>query len=343
MSADQNLEAFSEIVERNGRAIMDRAVNQIVESTYDAGLVSSAVKYHVKFLNHVLPLVPALMTLSCEAVGGKKEAPIGVGAALTLLVEAANIHDDIIDQTLVKHKRKTTFGKYGQNVTVLAGDFLLFQASQMLSKECNALPVSQSKTILDLTSESLAKISKSAAKEAQMQKRFDVLPQDYLEIVKLRASVPQVHCMVGAILGGATDTMVSALGSFGENYGVVGTIFDEFMDLFDYDKFNARLIKECLPLPLMYVLKDKALKNNLLHIIEDSKVDQIGHANVIQLAMASEKVKELVGKQIIIVDKTIDLVQDSIKNNAGDDLSKLLIALRGLICNMDEFTNRKIE
>lgn len=114
MSADQDIQMFSEIVEQSGRAIMDRAVKQILESNSDAGIVSSAVKYHVKFLSHVLPLVPALMTLSCEAAGGKKETPIGIGAALTLLVEAANIHDDIIDQTLVKHERKTTFGKYGK-------------------------------------------------------------------------------------------------------------------------------------------------------------------------------------------------------------------------------------
>ena len=123
-----NIDAFTGIIEKHGRAMMEKAVEQVLDSNYESGVVSSASKYHVKFLRNVLPTVPALMTLSCEGAGGKKEKPIGIGAALTLFVEAANIHDDIIDQTIIKHNRKTTFGKFGTDITLLAGDFLLVQA-----------------------------------------------------------------------------------------------------------------------------------------------------------------------------------------------------------------------
>jgi geranylgeranyl pyrophosphate synthase len=283
------------------------------------------------------------MTLSCEAVGGKKEAPIGIGAALTLLVEAANIHDDIIDQTLVKNKRKTTFGKYGQNVTVLAGDFLLFQASQLLSNECNALLVNQSKTILDLTSESLAKISKSAAKEAQMQKRFDVLPQDYLEIVKLRASVPQVHCMIGGILGGGTDSMVDCLGLYGKNYGVVGTVIDEFMDLYDYTKFSNRLRDEVVPLPVLCALQDLNVKAEILFLIKNYEMNQTDHNRLVRSVLSSVKVKKVQKEIAVLPQRSIAEVQKTLReNNAQENLVTIQSMVKDLLCNIDDFTSLEL-
>ena len=88
-----SLDIFADIIEKHGRAVMQKVVKQTLDSKYDAGDVSCATKYHARFLTKVLPVFPALITLSCEAVGGKIEKSLGVGAALTLFVEAANIHE----------------------------------------------------------------------------------------------------------------------------------------------------------------------------------------------------------------------------------------------------------
>jgi geranylgeranyl pyrophosphate synthase len=337
------MDFFQEIIEQHGRAVMQRAVEQILDSDYDAGPVSSAVKHHVKFLPHVLPLVPALMTLSCEAVGGKKETPVGIGASLTLLVEAANIHDDIIDQTLIKHKRKTVFGKFGTGITLLAGDFLLYQASQSLYKECNTLPDEQKEMILDLTFTSLAKISKSAAKETKMQKRFDVPPKDYLEIVRLRASVPEAHCMIGGILGGGSKSMVASLGVYGRNYGIVGTVIDEFMDLYDYTKFSNRLRDEVVPLPVLCALQDSKIKTEIFPLIEGFKVDPIDHSRIVSAVLASDNVKKLQKELLVLPTKSNLSLQETIReNNAKGNLLTIQMVIRGLLCNIGEFTNLTI-
>ena len=47
-------------------------------------------------------LHPTLIALSCEAVGGKKELTVKMGAAVVLLAGAADIHDDIMDKSLRK-------------------------------------------------------------------------------------------------------------------------------------------------------------------------------------------------------------------------------------------------
>jgi geranylgeranyl pyrophosphate synthase len=333
MSADQDIEAFSEIVERNGRAIMEKAISSVLGSNYDAGKASQAAKHHTAFLSRVAPVFPALVNLSYEAAGKGTYKPTGAGAALTMFVEAANIHDDIIDQTAVKHKRKTAYGKYGADTSILAGDLLLVKASLTLYKECEVLLDQKRDQVVELTFGSLVEISKSAAQEALMHRKLDVTPKSYLEVVRLRAAVPEVHCKIGAIFGGATEEIVYVLGCYGRTYGVVGTVLDEFMDLLDFDKFNARLSKECLPLPLMSALQDKTLQTNILPKISGFSVSKADHAQTVQLVMASNRVKKLKEDTVAAADKTIQEIQGLIENNAGKDLSKLLKILRGLICN----------
>ena len=110
---------------------------------------------------------------------------------MTLFVEAANIHDDIIDQTIIKHKRKTTFGKYGTDITLLAGDVLLVQAALSLFKECELLTTEQKNKILELTFQALIKICKSASKESKMRRKIERYPKRLPSIVRLRAAVPE--------------------------------------------------------------------------------------------------------------------------------------------------------
>ena len=75
------LDIFKDIIEKNGRSIMDRAIGQVLSCNSDGGEISVASKYHLEALHEVLPVFPALTAISCEAAGGKKEMVVGVGAA----------------------------------------------------------------------------------------------------------------------------------------------------------------------------------------------------------------------------------------------------------------------
>ncbi|MGD6851095.1 MAG: polyprenyl synthetase family protein [Candidatus Bathyarchaeia archaeon] len=340
MSHNREFEVFSEIVERNGRVIMEKAMAEVLDADYDAGKASTAAKYHTRFLSKVAPVFPALVNLAYEVAGRGTQKPIGVGAALTLFVEAANVHDDIIDQSEIKYNRKTVYGKFGREISILAGDILLVQGAFTLYRECEGLPFEQREKIVQLTFGSLAEISKSAAREALMHRRFDILPKDYLEVVRLRAAVPEIHCRVGAILGGGTNEIVEVLGLYGRNYGIIGTILDEFLDMFDYEKFNNRLSKECLPLPILCVLQNNEIKDKILPSIKEYQVNRPDYERIIQLVMSSNEVKTLKDEQIKHVDKTFKQLHNSIENNAEKDLRNLLSIFRSLTCKVDEFTSQ---
>ncbi len=342
MTTQSEIDDFTDIIERNGRRIMENAIAQVLDSDYNAGIVSSATKYHAKFLGKVLPLFPALMTISYQASGGRELAePNGIGSALTLFIEAANIHDDIIDQTVSKNSRKTAYGKYGKDISILAGDILLVQASLSLVKACEPLPVEKKETIIRLTFQALTEISRSAAKEAGMRRRFDTLPKDYLEVVRLRSGVSKIHCMIGGILGGATESVVSCLGKYGRNYGIAGTIIDEFMDLFDYQKFSSRLRNETVPLPVLCALQDESKRENVLSLINNFETNKMDYAALIKSVMNSVEVEKLAKYTMMLTKESSQQINKCLEeSNARRDLSKLPKILEGLLSNLVEFTNQ---
>ena len=176
------MEKVKDTIEKKGRAAIEQATQEILDSPYDGGDVSSALKYFARVtLQGALPVFPALIALSCEAVGGKSEKTTSIGAALTLIAGAADIHDDIIDQSTVKYSKETVLGKFGADIALLAGDALLIQGVNLLHKECDLLPKEQKETILSLLFQAFMKISRAEAEETRLKKKRDVPPEKYFE------------------------------------------------------------------------------------------------------------------------------------------------------------------
>jgi len=325
------IEVFQNIIEKYGRNAMEKAVVEVLDSKYDCGAVSSALKYHAKFLRSVSPIFPALTSLSCEAVGGRMEKTTNIGAALTLFVEAANVHDDIIDQTTTKYGRKTVFCKFGGDVTLLAGEVLLVQGSMLLHKECEALPDEQKQAILDLTFEALIEISNSVAMETKMRGKIDIKPQDYFEVIRLRAAVPEVHCKIGGILGGGTEEVIDILGRYGRTYGIVGTIVDEFMDLLDQRKFGNRLRNECLPFPVLCALGNPMIKTEIKSFIDQFDAARKGKDKTIGLVLRSDEVQKLKKDTILLAEKELKEITNFAINAASTNLLPLLEVLNEIL------------
>ena len=92
-------------------------------------------------------LYTTLISLSCEAVGGNRNETVKLGAAIIILAGGADIHDDIIDKSTSKGSTPTVFGKFGQDIAILAGDALLFKGIYLLHEACESLPANKKQEI----------------------------------------------------------------------------------------------------------------------------------------------------------------------------------------------------
>jgi geranylgeranyl diphosphate synthase type I len=261
-----------------------------------------AVRYFMSSWEDVLH--PALLSLACEAVGGNPEATTQVGAALVLLSGGADLHDDIIDQSIVKDSKPTVFGKFGKDLTILAGDALLFKGLYELHEACEALSKNQKQSILELTKQAFFGISSAEAKETSLRRKTDSA-EEYFEMVKMKAAVGEAITKIGAIIGGGTTEEIEILGHYGKTIGILYTLRDEFVDIFELDELKNRVEKECLPLPILVTLQEAKKKDKIIKLlkreIKEKQVEQI-----VNLVIGSEETLRLKKKMQ-------DLINDEIQ------------------------------
>ena len=321
------METVKGIVEKRGRAALEQARKEILDSQYDGGAVSSALKYFARVtLKGGLPVFPALISLSCEAVGGKTEKTTSIGAALTLIAGAADIHDDIIDQSPIKYSKKTVFGKFGGNIALLAGDALLIQGSTLLQIECESLLQEQKNAILSFIPEALFEISKAEAKELHLMKNLDAPPQEYFEVIRLKAVVPEVHCKIGAILGDGNADSVQFLGSYGRAFGVASIIRDEFIDLLEYSELLNRIKNECLPLQVLHALQNPEIRNEVRMLLERKNLTKREANKIAELVLVSKQVRKLRSDLESTVNYGLDCVSFVQNKSLMKELASLLLA-----------------
>lgn len=299
------MESVKGILEKRGRKAVETAEHEVLNKFND-GAIFEALKYFMQVtLQGTLPVFPALISLSCEIAGGKTEKTVTIGAATMLMAVAADLHDDIIDQSVEKYSNLTVFGKFGRDIALLAGDKLLFQGLMLLHKECESLPREQGKSILNLTSHAFFEISQAEAMETGLWKRLDLSPQEYFMLIKKKTVVHEVHSKIGAILGGGDSRIVEKLGEYGRTFGIVSSIREEFIDLMESQELKNRVMNECPPLPMLFALQNSKIKAEILPILQSREFTEKNILRIIQTVSSTIEAQKLKNEMGLMVQKGV--------------------------------------
>ncbi|MCK4474666.1 polyprenyl synthetase family protein, partial [Candidatus Bathyarchaeota archaeon] len=214
MSSKKSMEKVKNLLEKRGRKAYEIAKEQILNEEIAYEPIREALQYFIQELWHNFQH-PALLSLTCESVGGKTENTTSIGVALILLTGAADIHDDIVDQSETKGSKPTVFGKFGIDIALLTGDALLLKGCTLLQKACECLPKKQGEAITNLVKEAFFEIGIAEAKEATFKGNWDLDPEEYLDIIRMKAAIADVTARIGAIIGGGSSDEIEALGKYG--------------------------------------------------------------------------------------------------------------------------------
>lgn len=249
-------------------------------------------------------LRPALALLSAQAVtpppdvgpSGRRSpnAPpeagtagggvIQMAAAVELIHTATLIHDDVIDDAYLRRGKATVNARWGNTLSVLAGDYLYSQAFCLLSAV-------GSPEILDLMSRTSQRVC--VGEVTQVRHRFDVDLDEatYLAIIREKtASLMAAACQGAALLTGAPAQVSAALAAFGHAFGIAFQIVDDTHDLLgDEDRFGKSLGtdlaqgKLTLPMILLRDAVDPATRRRVRELLQGNGN---GHAAAIQAIQA---------------------------------------------------------
>lgn len=171
-------------------------------------------------------LRPSLTILSAKAIKpdmtiDQEAELINLCVAVELIHSASLVHDDIIDNDLIRRGQKTLNNIYGRKIAVLAGDAFYAKAFSILLK----LPTKDAEQVI---TEVIEKMCIAEIEQAQNQ---EISKQDYLNIIEGKtAAFMSACCKLGAKVVEAKEEDIIALENFGLDFGMVYQIIDDCLD-----------------------------------------------------------------------------------------------------------------
>ncbi len=251
------------------RTDLDEIENQLSENLKPYLDLVSEVANHILFAGGKR-LRPLLLVLAAKVCGYTDNYAKSVASAMEYLHAATLLHDDIIDDAVLRRGKTVAHSVYGNAVTVLVGDFLLARALAICADSGKIKVVH---IISNLTE------NMSTGEVHQLMRKGDVtLTEDeYIEVIRRKTAVLfQAACTVSAVIAEASPEKEQALSDYGYNLGLAFQMVD---DLFDYTMDTAALGKEVgadlkegkLTLPIIQALKraDSADRDQMVKIIQN--------------------------------------------------------------------------
>ena len=189
----------------------------------DVRLVQKMTNYHIETGGKRLR---ALLTLGCAKLCGytKGGRDINLAACVELIHGATLMHDDVIDIADIRRGKKTINSIWGNQSSILVGDYLLSRCFEMMVEDGNL-------EILKLLSSTSSQIAQGEVMQLQHKSEIDMLEETYLKIISSKtAALFAAATKVGAILSNSQIKEKDALDFYGKNLGLTFQIADDTLD-----------------------------------------------------------------------------------------------------------------
>ena len=228
----------------------------------------------------------ALLTLESAKLTGYKEdkRDINLAACVELIHSATLLHDDVIDESELRRGVKTTNSVWGNQSSILVGDYLLSRCFEMMVEDGDL-------EVLKLLSSTSSKIAQGEVLQLQHKGEADLLEETYIDIINLKtASLFSAATKTGACLSGSNEKEKKALESYGRNLGLAFQIADDALDFYAKEKLFGKEIgkdffegKVTLPMIIIFQKGNKEEKNFLNEIMKKEKRTEQDFSNTLSL------------------------------------------------------------
>ncbi len=169
-------------------------------------------------------LRPMLTLASASLFSDEQGNQIKYAAAVEFLHNATLLHDDVVDESEMRRGKPAARKIWGNQASVLVGDFLLGQAFMMMVEAGDL-------AALDTLSRAAAIIAEGEVFQLSKATDLNTTAQDYMQIISAKtATLFEAATRVGSMAGGATKAQQDALGTYGRELGLAFQIADDVLD-----------------------------------------------------------------------------------------------------------------
>lgn len=208
-------------------------------------------------------LRPLVVLLIAHACGYQGNHHIHLAAVIEFIHTATLLHDDVVDDAILRRGKKTANNVWGNEAAVLVGDFLYSKAFQMLMAVENL-------RVMNVLANATNIMAEGEALQLLERHNPETTEGGYLNIIRSKtAKLFEASAQIGAILANADNALEIALSQFGMH---LGTAFQLIDDVLDYEasptetgkKLGNDLAEGKVTLPLIYLLQNGNQKDSRL-------------------------------------------------------------------------------
>lgn len=179
-------------------------------------------------------LRPMLTIAGARMCGYEGSEHIRLAASVEFMHTATLLHDDVVDESDLRRGKESARILWGNEASVLVGDFLLGQAFKMMVEV-------GSMEALRILSDAAAIIAEGEVMQLVASKNTETNEDEYLSVINAKtAALFSAAAEVGAVLADRPKAEQAALRSYGKNLGIAFQLID---DVLDYSGDQAQLGK----------------------------------------------------------------------------------------------------
>ena len=255
-----------------GSAAALEAIRELVRPDLEA--VDTAIRDGLK---SVVPLVdqiaehiiagggkrlrPLLVVLAGRACGSGSDpaaagsAHIKAAAFIEFIHTATLLHDDVVDMSALRRGRDTANEVFGNQASVLVGDFVYSRAFQMMAAV-------RSQRVIEIMAEATNIIAEGEVLQLMNARDPGTTEQRYLEVIQRKtAQLFQAGAEVAAVVSGATPVVQQALARYGKHLGTAYQLVDDVLDYQSDPETRGKNLGDDLAegkptLPLIHALRE---------------------------------------------------------------------------------------
>jgi len=192
-------------------------------------MAGSEVTMIPEVANHLISsggkrLRPMLTLASAEMFGYSGDSHVKLATSVEFMHTATLLHDDVVDESDLRRGRKTARTIWGNQASVLVGDYLLGQAFRMMVSV-------GSLDALDILSTAASVIAEGEVMQLAAAKNLDTTEDEHFAVIKAKtAALFSAAAEVGPVIAGASRGERAALRSYGMNLGLAFQLIDDALD-----------------------------------------------------------------------------------------------------------------
>ncbi len=197
---------------------------------------------------------PVLLILSSKLCGYEDDRHISLASLVEFVHTATLLHDDVVDKAEIRRGNISANSKWGNEASVLVGDFLFTKSFSLLVEKGNW-------EIFQVLSRATTLMAEGELEELIRTDDLSLTEEGYLTIIARKtASLISAAAQIGAILGNVSEERKKALTRYGLDVGIAFQLTDDTLDYTSREEefgkeIGIDLLRGKITLPLIHALK----------------------------------------------------------------------------------------